>query len=132
MPPKGTAGLARSRVSGSSRDPLPPARTTANTSFIFRLLRGEPTTRERMILGDLGEKRNHEIQARCSGGEASSLPEAKVEFAAGGLTSPIKSTGAGRKNFVHFSPGLNRISTNRDYNLHQRAIARRGRALANP
>ena len=33
-PPKGTAGLARSRVNGSKRDPLPPARTTANTSFI--------------------------------------------------------------------------------------------------
>ena len=33
-PPKGTAGLARSRVSGSSREPFPPARITANTSFI--------------------------------------------------------------------------------------------------
>ena len=36
-PPNGTAGLARSRVSGSNRDPFPPARITANTSFIFRL-----------------------------------------------------------------------------------------------
>src|SRR5436190_8585165 len=31
MPPKGTAGFARSRVSGSSRWPLPPARITAAT-----------------------------------------------------------------------------------------------------
>src|SRR5262245_18971286 len=36
MPPKGTAGLARSRVRGSRREPLPPARTTANTSFIAK------------------------------------------------------------------------------------------------
>ena len=34
-PPKGTAGFARSRVSGSKREPLPPASTTANTSFMF-------------------------------------------------------------------------------------------------
>src|SRR4051794_35237191 len=38
MPPKGTAGLARSRVSGPSRAPLPPARTTAKTSFIVFFL----------------------------------------------------------------------------------------------
>src|SRR5579871_2286439 len=31
-PPKGTAGLARSRVKGSSRVPLPPARIKVNTS----------------------------------------------------------------------------------------------------
>ena len=30
-PPNGTAGLALSRVSGSSRDPFPPASTTANS-----------------------------------------------------------------------------------------------------
>src|SRR4051794_14921823 len=32
MPPNGTAGLARSRVRGSSRVPRPPASTMANTS----------------------------------------------------------------------------------------------------
>jgi hypothetical protein len=32
MPPNGTAGLARSRVKGSRRDPRPPAKTMANTS----------------------------------------------------------------------------------------------------
>src|ERR1039458_306544 len=31
LPPKGTAGLARSLVSGASRVPLPPARTMPNT-----------------------------------------------------------------------------------------------------
>src|ERR1035437_5151964 len=31
LPPKGTAGLARSRVRGKSRVPLPPARTMPNT-----------------------------------------------------------------------------------------------------
>ena len=31
LPPKGTAGLARSRVRGNSRVPLPPASTTPNT-----------------------------------------------------------------------------------------------------
>jgi hypothetical protein len=36
-PPKGTAGLARSRVSGSRRVPLPPARITAKVFFIIRL-----------------------------------------------------------------------------------------------
>src|ERR1017187_4267045 len=36
MPPKGTAGLARSRVSGSRRDPLPPAKTMVNTSRCTR------------------------------------------------------------------------------------------------
>src|SRR5688500_1708060 len=30
-PPNGTAGLARSRVSGSSREPFPPARMTVST-----------------------------------------------------------------------------------------------------
>ena len=34
-PPKGTAGFARSRVSGSRRDPLPPARMTAITSYLI-------------------------------------------------------------------------------------------------
>src|SRR5437868_15427809 len=33
MPPNGTAGFARSRVSGSNRWPLPPARITAATLF---------------------------------------------------------------------------------------------------
>src|SRR6266851_109010 len=32
-PPKGTAGLARSRVSGSRRVPLPPAKINVNTSI---------------------------------------------------------------------------------------------------
>src|SRR5882672_3874491 len=40
MPPNGTAGLARSRVSGSRRWPLPPARTTTAT-----LLRSMPSPR---------------------------------------------------------------------------------------
>src|SRR3990172_2581854 len=31
LPPKGTAGLLRSRVSGKSRSPLPPARMKAST-----------------------------------------------------------------------------------------------------
>src|SRR5665811_1574181 len=39
MPPKGTAGLARSRVSGSRRDPLPPAGGRGS--------RLEPLTRDR-------------------------------------------------------------------------------------
>src|SRR5262245_57959413 len=34
-PQNGTAGLARSRVSGSRRVPLPPARMTANTFFMM-------------------------------------------------------------------------------------------------
>src|SRR5208282_5604256 len=34
MPPKGTAGLDRSSVSGISRVPLPPAMMTVSTSFI--------------------------------------------------------------------------------------------------
>ena len=38
-PPNGTAGLARSRVSGSSREPLPPANTTAKTLFMLSLRR---------------------------------------------------------------------------------------------
>ena len=36
MPPNGTAGLARSRVKGSRRDPRPPANTMANTSRYTR------------------------------------------------------------------------------------------------
>lgn len=38
MPPNGTAGLARSRVSGSNRDPLPPAKITVNISFMSQSL----------------------------------------------------------------------------------------------
>src|SRR5437660_12790660 len=34
MPPKVTAGLARSRVSGCSRSPAPPASSTPSVSFI--------------------------------------------------------------------------------------------------
>src|SRR5437660_11094408 len=42
-PPKGTAGLARSRVSGSRRVPLPPARIKVRTSFTGAcLLRATP------------------------------------------------------------------------------------------
>ena len=37
-PPNGTAGLARSRVKGSRREPLPPASTTAKTFIIGRSL----------------------------------------------------------------------------------------------
>src|ERR1700728_2190378 len=33
-PPNGTAGFARSRVSGKSRSPAPPAKSTPNVSFI--------------------------------------------------------------------------------------------------
>src|SRR5262249_26275537 len=36
-PPKGTAGLARSRVRGSSRVPLPPARIKVSTSFTVHI-----------------------------------------------------------------------------------------------
>src|SRR5277367_3419890 len=36
MPPNGTAGLARSRVKGSRRDPRPPASTMAKTSRYTR------------------------------------------------------------------------------------------------
>src|SRR5207248_583101 len=36
MPPKVTAGLARSRVSGYSRSPAPPASSTPNVSFMPR------------------------------------------------------------------------------------------------
>src|SRR5689334_14895842 len=38
MPPKGTAGLARSAVSGASRLPSPPASTMASTSMPTSLL----------------------------------------------------------------------------------------------
>src|SRR5687768_3458594 len=42
IPPNGTAGLARSRVSGSSRVPLPPANRTVSTlSTIFLLGTGD-------------------------------------------------------------------------------------------
>src|SRR5271154_5686758 len=36
MPPKVTSGLARSRVSGKSRSPAPPASKTPRVSFIWR------------------------------------------------------------------------------------------------
>src|SRR5262249_26158559 len=39
-PPNGTAGLARSRVSGSSRVPLPPAKINVRTSFTVLASRG--------------------------------------------------------------------------------------------
>src|SRR5579875_1285605 len=38
-PPKGTAGLARSRVKGSRRVPLPPARINVNTSLTNEISR---------------------------------------------------------------------------------------------
>ncbi|CSI70636.1 Uncharacterised protein [Vibrio cholerae] len=37
FPPKGTAGLALSSVSGERREPIPPARITAKVSCIKRL-----------------------------------------------------------------------------------------------
>src|SRR5580658_4991953 len=40
LPPNGTAGFARSSVSGNSRLPIPPARTNVTTlGFIFLALR---------------------------------------------------------------------------------------------
>src|SRR5256885_16044151 len=41
LPASGTAGLARSRVSGNSRVPAPPPRMTASTRFIDGVARPE-------------------------------------------------------------------------------------------
>src|SRR5438034_8951250 len=64
-PPNGTAGLARSRVSGSSRVPLPPARTTANTFFMMDSANAtrrdwRPAAMERFYSAKGGETRGGE------------------------------------------------------------------------
>src|SRR3989338_7424546 len=49
MPPNGTAGLARSFVSGSSRSPLPPAMTKVRILLIFEVRSSEFGVRNHTI-----------------------------------------------------------------------------------
>src|SRR5579872_5468969 len=55
LPPKGTAGLARSLVSGESRVPLPPARTIPKTRMriAFQALFFQATGRRASIYGNI-------------------------------------------------------------------------------
>src|SRR6478672_10590595 len=66
-PPKGTAGFARSRVSGSSRVPLPPARMTANTFFMMDSARATIREWRRLRWSDFN--RRSEGERGAGGGE---------------------------------------------------------------
>src|ERR1039458_1460360 len=64
LPPKGTAGLARSRVSGKSRVPLPPASTTPKTRGCRVLCTAKEDSRSRIVFSGNQPSQNSSA-ARC-------------------------------------------------------------------